>query len=329
MMRLELKIFKTHEIPSEYWEEITSGFNRVFSQNKEPGFFRKYYLHTPFGYSYHALVFNNENHIIASNSLIPVKYKDKLNGELFLGLSGGTFVLEDYRSDIYLFQDMLDALCTCCAKEGIVAIIGVPNENSFKYLMTFLDFTLVTYLPYYVLPVRFFNIAAPKLAFLDVFSILGCYLWAGFNFLASIIFRSSEKVSRFEPDHTNEFYRNRFFSGNYCELINRNIKCWYRIFKEKGINTLYIFDFREEDRRTFKALALTIIRLLKSEKPDLIVFIGYLRLKQSVLFKLPFCLEPQRLPLTFSLTNRRFNDYKEPMSKKSNWNFGLMNFDVR
>ena len=165
-----IKVFKTHEISDEHWHEVTTGFNKAFNLSRNSEYFREYYLRTLFGYSYHALVFEDDNKVIASNSLIPFRYQDTHNDkEVLIGQSGGTYVLEGYRNDIFIFQDMLSALWEYSEKEGVVASLGVPNENSFQYSIKFLESTLIGYLPYYVLPVRIFNIRSKQFA--------GCLLY--------------------------------------------------------------------------------------------------------------------------------------------------------
>ena len=76
-------------------------------------------------------------------------------------------------------------------------------------------------------------------------------------------------------------------------------------------------------------IGFTTTGLSAPKKPDIILFIGHLRLIQFLLMRVPRKSEPQPLPLIFNLTSSSYNEYFEPFSDEENWNFGLMNFDVR
>ncbi len=328
---MRIEVLKTHEIDKIYWLEIISEFNRAFNTNKEIEELVAFYNCTPLGYSYHALVFEDQaNRIIGYNALYPYVYLDKQDEEILVGVSGGTFVIPEFRKEIFIFADMVKALWEFISKEGIIATIGVSNENSYQYARQFLDARLISYLPYYALPVRVFNVLKlRKVSFLNYFSRALSYILLLFNLLLSFFMNSLEKQSRFELKLDGDFYLKRFGSNNYKVICVKNIRTYYRTVLEKGVRTIYLFDFRENRERSYKAFVRSVRYIFIKEKPDIIIFIGKLRIKQYLLIKVPCRFEPQRLPLTFNLTSPVFDKYLESMSDPNNWNFGLMNFDVR
>lgn len=328
---MKIEIYKTHEIDNKYWHEIIIEFNRAFDVNRKAEDLLALYYCTPLGYSYHVIVFEDKtNKIIGYNALYPYIYLDKQGDEILIGVSGGTFVIPEFRKEIFIFADMANALWEYVSKEGIVATVGVSNENSYQYARAFLDSRLISYLPYYVLPVRLFNVLKLKnISFLNYISRALAYILLFFNLPLSNLKNSLEKPSRFELKLDDTFYLKRFGRRCYKKINFNNIQAYYRIVLEKGVRTIYLYDFRENEKRTYWALVRSVKYILINETPDIIIFIGNLRIEQYLLIKVPHRLEPQNLPLTFNLTSREFDKYYGAMSDPKNWNFGLMNFDVR
>ncbi|MBP8959646.1 MAG: hypothetical protein KBG40_04390 [Bacteroidales bacterium] len=328
---MKIVVFKTHEISSGLWLNIINEFDKAFNVRKNVEEFINYYKHTVLGYSYHVIAFDEQNNLAGYNALYPAIYYDNIKEKnILIGISGGTFVVKEYRKDIFIFSDMIKSLLEYACKEGIVATLGVSNENSFKYALNFLESKLISYLPYYALPVRIFNILNIRsLKFLNFISVFFIHVFLILNNVLSNLINSLEKKARFEIVTDENFYFNRFYNNKYRKVNFEDIFAYYSIVEEREIKTVYLFDFRENGKRSYKSLVKTVRYILKVEKPDIILFIGYLRLKQFILIRVPWKIEPQHLPLTLNLTSFKHNLYLESMLKKENWNFGLMNFDVR
>ena len=329
MFIMRIEVYKTFEIEQNLWDEIVFEFNRVFKTTKKTEDLIYFYKSTPFGFSYHAVAFE-EDKVIGYNALYPYKYVEDEASEIVIGISGGTYVIPEFRNDIFIFSDLVRALWESGSKDGLIATLGVSNENSYQYAKHFLGAGLISYLPYYVLPFRIFNVLQlKKFSFLNIFSQIATYIHLTGNLLLSSLISNEEQPAKFELKLDEDFYKRRFESANYRIYRSENIKAYYRIVFEKGISSAYLFDFREKGKRTYKAIVRSASYIMKHEKPDIIIFIGYLRLPQYLLVRAPWRFEPQHLPLTYNTTSPSFNQYHEFMSKSINWNFGLMNFDVR
>jgi hypothetical protein len=118
------------------------------------------------------------------------------------------------------------------------------------------------------------------------------------------------------------------FGEKYTHFKGKKTEGIYRIFNEKGINTAYIMDFRENGKRTFKALVCLITQILQKEKVGAILFIGELNFRQFLLLPVPENKAPQRFPLTYDLLDNN-SEFETVLSNPKNWDFSLMNFDVR
>ena len=115
----------------------------------------------------------------------------------------------------------------------------------------------------------------------------------------------------------------------YKKVMIKEFAYCYRLMDEDGVKTAYLMDFRESNQRTSHALYKAAKHIVRVEKIDLIMFVGLLRLKQYILLPLPGKYVPQQLPLTFYLLNEKLSDKFDFFKSPENWNFSLMNFDVR
>ena len=119
------------------------------------------------------------------------------------------------------------------------------------------------------------------------------------------------------------------FKGPYQHIKKGNLQAYYRITDEDGKKTAYLMDFRDNGVRTAKSLNYAVRTIVKNEKPDAVLFVGWLRLKQCSLFKVPQTKVPKPLPLVYYILDKENKELYSDMDNVNNWNFSLMNFDVR
>ena len=326
---IKIIIKKTGEITAEEWDQITGGFNSEFIKDKRPEDLKKYYEATVLGFSYHALALAETGEFAGHTTFAPMFYKQK-NGERILTvLSGGSYVKKKFRSDIFIFKDMYMALAESAKNDGVLAVLGVPNKNSFKYFTKLLNAKFLYNLPYYVLPLRLNKLVQNKTASVFSFLILfavKCYLHTLHIF--SFFFNSKEKQIFFTIDYSEVAFLQRF-NETYNTVETGKYRFTYKIYNEKDISTAYIFDFTESGERTSRSLIRCCNYIACKEKADLLAFVGRLDLTQPVLMKLPVKKEPQQLPLTIDVLADYDHPLFEELGNTANWNFGLMNFDVR
>jgi hypothetical protein len=321
-----VKVFLTYEINDKQWEEIRDGFNKSFKRTSTIDDLKKYYTSTVKGYSYHALAFNDLGQVIGSNVVTPMPYINNL----ILGYSGGTYLLESYRNDISLLRRMLNALEQQCNNDGIKAILAVPNKNSLIYFKRVAKYSQIDTLHYLVLPVKIAPILKLKsLFFLDLFSIAFSWLIVLINYILSLFYNPVSQKVKYELSTEKDFFDKRFSSKHYKHIEKKDFECYYRVFNEGNIKTAYIMEYRYKGQRNLRALVLTCLTILKDTNCDIVMFIGHLRLKQLMLFKLPKKFEPQPLPLVYKILDASDKDNLQSMSQAINWKFSLVNFDAR
>jgi hypothetical protein len=324
---MDIQVVKTFELTDKIWAQIIEGFNSSFHRPTSIEKLKSFYKGNVLGYSYHALCME-DGKLIGFNSIIPYKYLFQ-EEEMLIGLSCSSFVLKEYRKDIFIFKDMYDALWSVCSANHYIAFVGVSNKNSYKYGIVFMKHVEIGTLPYFALPVRISKVLNKSRYFiLDLLSYLGAYGIALLS-LTSFIINSKEKKAVFRINTNENFYNKRFPATLYTCYQSGNTKAWYRIVEEEGVRTAYIMEFVERNIRTSGSLARIVWHILLKEKPDMILFVGTLRLKQFSLIKLPKKYEPKNLPLVYNQASVMEKRKYELLSKLDTWNFSLMNFDVR
>lgn len=324
----KIVVKKTQELTAADWEQIVSGFNEEFEREKSRGEMEKFYQASVTGYCYHALYWEGEE-LAGYNTLVPYHYNVKDAEPVLCCLSGGTFVRKKYRSDIFILKDMYSALAEVAAAAGCVAVLGVPNKNSYQYFVRLLKFKFLYALPYYVLPVKLSTVLKkPILKFADFFYKPSLWLVLQVYSLFSKILDAKEKQSYFNVQFPPEVFERRF-GNSYTKINQGGTHFCYKVSFEKGLNIAYILEFGHNSIRTKKALASTCKYILNNEKVDMIAFVGKLDLSQLVLLHLPEKMEPQKLNLIVQPLVAEDYPLFEQILKPENWNFGLMNFDVR
>lgn len=323
-----IKVYKTFEIDDHLWEQIVDGFNESFDLHFDIHHFKDgMSISNPWGYSYHAVAIDDETGDLKGfNTYYPYLYK---NGLKFL-VSGDVFVRKKYRKDIFLFLDMLEDLRTVCVKDGFVVALGVPNHNALDYSIKFLGSKLVGFLDYYTMPVHPSNCLSKP--YLKPFDCIAKYMVIGYvsvHTFLSKIFNPVETEVKYALEVNDNYLKARFGDSVYHKYQTGDIIAYYRIMDENSIKTAYLLDFREKNIRTKRALAKAVSYIVKYDCPDAVLFVGFLRLKQHVLFKVPKRFIPKPLPLVCGVINKSRKKDLEDISDKNNWNFSLMNFDVR
>jgi len=325
---MEIKVLKTFELTDKEWTQIVTGFNQSFDRNTTKERLVSLYKSNVSGYSYHAICYEHDT-VIGFTSILPFQYLHK-EQEFKAMLSCSSFVLKEYRSDAFLFKDMFEALKEECLKHGYSVFLGVPNKNSHKYSIVFLDSKDVGNLPYYALPSRLFAVLKKgRCKSVDTIIAFFICLFCNINKICSYALNFKEKLSEYSLVITDEFHKARFSAPYYSFSEKKNIKFWYRIVEEDNVKTAYLMDFRENQVRTNKALCTAAWHILRKEKIDIILYVGTLRMKQGLLLKVPSKFIPKPLPLTYNLLDIENKQQFDSMSDLNLWDFGLMNFDGR
>jgi len=323
---MEIKVCTTNEWSQKEWSTYKESFNAVFKKDYDLSYFKHKYTTALDGHAYHALLLNNEQYVVGGCSVVPFKYK-KGDDVIKVGQAVDVFIHEEYRTDLLMLRKMYIQLKKILIANGIGVVIAVPNATTYPYWKNIVKWKDVGDLTYWMLPVRVGNVIK-KWSFLNVFSLAFTYLWLGFNAVMMFIANNKEKESLYELVTDDAFCKNRY-SYEHEKIVNGNVTFYYRICNEKGVQTVYLLDAKQNDRFSFKALFNGVRNIVRDTNADLILYVGPMKLFQTLLIKVPKKFEPKRLPLTCDILNKEdINTYAD-MLEYNNWNFGLLNYDVR
>lgn len=323
---MEIKICLTNDWSNKTWDNYCVSFNDVFNKNLNVSYFKQKYNKVVDGHSYHALLYDENQDIVGGCTVIPLIYKK--NKELVkIGQAVDVFILEEYRTDPLMLRRMYVKLKKCLIANNIIAVMAVPNSTVYSYWKNVVKWKDVGRLRYWVIPLRLGNILK-KSNTLNLFSLYLINMWILFNNLLSFFINKKEKKSLYELriDETFLGYR---FTKNHNKVVIGDFTFYYTINNEKGIQTAYVLDAREGNQVSFKALIKASKFIAKKTNVDLILYIGPLKLFQTIFLKVPKKFEPKELPLTCDILDEvNFKNYADMLEIK-NWNFGLLNYDVR
>ena len=327
-----IRVYKTFEISDDLWAQIADGFNESFEGHSTTSQSLKesFYVRNQWGYAYHAVASeDNTGELIGFTTYTPNLYMDNLK----ILVSGSSFVRKKFRKDIFVFLDMINELKDKCSEEGFVVGLGVSNHNSLEYSLKFLGGILVGYLDYYILPVNISKCLRKKcIQPFNGISRFFAKMYLELMSITSMIHNAKEKQVKYALLSDEDYLNARFPASIYKKYEKGNCCAYFRIVEEteaNNVRTAYLLDFRENGVRTKKALTKAVRFIVKNEICDAVMFVGWLRLKQHVLIKVPKRFIPKPLPLTYGPLNKKDKKIYEDMSDMNNWNFSLMNFDVR
>lgn len=325
---MRVEVFKTHEISEPLWEKISEGFNECFEgfHASKESMKRGFCVSTQTGYSYHGVALTDEDDVMGYTIFTPTFYENGLK----IVAGGGTYIRKQYRDDFLLFAKIVNALKQRCYEDGYQAVIAVPNANSKDYAIRINRFVYVDDLDYYILPLHPSKVLhKPALSLLDGITNLVLKVWININGLFSKLFDYSAKEKKVRLVVDDDFYSSRFKEECYICKESGKYRYSYRHYDEDGTDTIYLMDFRENGKRTSHALSFCLKEIIKKDKADAILFVGFLDMKQSSLIKVPKRFVPKPLPFTFHVIDKTNKELVEIMKNRSAWDFSLMNFDVR
>lgn len=326
-----IELFRTEEISDNLWQEITEGFNITFDTNHSVEHFKKYYVSNVMGYSLHAVKFNEGGELMGYNSFVPSIYSFG-EREIKVVNSGGSFVLKQFRKDIFIFHDMFKALLDFSKELGFDLEVGVPNKNSFKYAIKINKSTHLTDLPYYILPINISKILKKdRLKSINIFSKIFISFNTTITSMFSHILNTTETSKPIHIKIDNKLLSSRLSNKDrYHKFTDGCNWGYYRIYDEQGITTAYIMQFGgKKNKKDLRSLSKLVSYILRHEQVDVIMYVGTLNLKQNILLKVPEKFIPQKLHLVYHIIDKSNTKLVETCKDFNNWDFGLINFDAR
>ncbi len=321
---MEIKVCKSTEWSDREWKTYAYGFNEVFSTSYSVDFFRDKYLSVYKGYSLHSLLLDDDGNVGGGVTVIPCVYSCG-DGDFLNGLAVDVFIRPSCRVDPLMLRRMYRQLRRLLESEGVSAVTAVPNAMAYPYWKNVVKWKDVGDVDYWVVPVRAGNVLGKLKTVLNCGSLLYSYCVYAFSAL-TIPFSGKQKRYSYVISADDRYIVHKFSSGNYTVVKDGNTQVVYRIVDEEGVKTAYVISATKKGLRSAVAYRKAVGLLLK-EKVDIIIYVGKMGIFQTLFMKVPKKFEPKELPLMFDviIPNEMFSNAYDI----NNWDFGLLNYDVR
>lgn len=314
-------IFKTtNELSVNERDLFGKLFSSVFKKDISYCEFDRKYMLTPLGYSYHGLMFSEEQ-LVGTYNIIPYLY-NYFGARILFGLSTDMMVNEEYRGGPFSVINMVNLVYEGLKRDNIGFIFGFPNDNAYQFTKRILKWNDIGELDFYALPI---NIAAlkPGLSWVNAITRLCAGSFARMPRI------QREIVTNFNIQKVSDkCFKEHRYNGQYKVIdLPSGGRCIYRIYAEAGgVSTLYIIDVDPLTSRNFVG-AVREIHTIADKQADLILYVGKLPFNPSGLIRIPRSKQPRRIMMCGKVLDWQLVD--ERALKIENWNVNISNFDVR
>jgi len=309
----------TDQLTESEQEQMRDLFRLVFNKKMTKDTFKRKFLYTPRGYSYHSLMLC-EGVIVGAFSAVPGRYRFFGKEQIFC-LSVDTMIYEKYRGAGHLMK-MANLVHQGLISDSIPFIFGFPNEHFYPVQRRLLKYADIGELDYYVLPVNIGSVVR-KLKFLNGLSRGFCKFATRFSRIPG----NSGAGYNVTKVIDERFEQHRYDEGYSRIALADAAECIYKIYEEEGgIRTLYIIDVVP---LTPASLAKGVKRICQTavNAVDIIIYVGKLPSRPAGLWKVPDSKKPQRIRMTGKILIPDAVD--ESVFNIDNWRVNISDFDVR
>ena len=325
MSTVTFTTLKTNELTAAQLTSIVQSFNSVFEKNIHEFDFTRQYINNSKGYSYHSIM-EVEGQTVGYFSAIPYNYSYFSVEKIFCYI-GALFILPAFRNDPLAMFKLYRNAKKLMQEEGVFLAMAVPNKNAYPYFMHALKWKEVSQLPYYALPVKYANITGSN-KILNSLSSVFVSVWLGLNKLVSIFYNSKQQPSSIYLLPKEPLMEQHRYGDSHKKIKQKTFAAFYTVVNEEAINTAYLIDFyNNHNKRDSNSLLKAVNYIVQNEKVDIVLYVGELKMKQTVLFRIPKKKEPRTVNFCVEVLNK--DNIEAKAFDEASWNFGLYNFDVR
>lgn len=165
--KYKILVKKTNELTENEWLIYVNEFNRIFNRNYSKDDLIRKYTVTPLGFSFHSLVYVDNNLVGAQSQIVELfDYKKQV---IKVACGVDLFVKEEYRKSFTLLNDLWESADSLLLEYNVKAQIGNPLPDLLAYHEAAqTGWRLISTLSTYLLPLSF-KVVHPLLGFLDLF----------------------------------------------------------------------------------------------------------------------------------------------------------------
>ena len=313
-------LFKTtHELTQEERDGIIKLFEEAFDRRIDYEFlFEHYYFLTPLGYSYHALLKDN-NRIMGHNAYVPLSFY--YQGRKMLFVDTVSSMMSPECRDFMLYYKLLTNSYKKLKEVGIPFVYGHPNDNAYPVVSKSKLLEDIGRMDLYFLPVRI-GCIKKSLRLLNPCSRLFCYLWVKSSELLA-----SKRIYHFGIEQDKEsFKETRYKRDEYERFISNDCEAIYKFKEYNGIRTAFLMEVYPKSPSNFVQAVNHILRQHKADL-DLIMYPGTLPFATTGMIKLPLKYHPKQFHFSGHVINPEAVE-KDYIMNIENWDENLSIYDL-
>ena len=311
---------KTTELSDNEINQFCSLYTTVFCKaDKSIDSFKKEYMNSALGYSFHSLMFL-DGELVGAHNEIPVHYI--INGEKVIFCFGTDVMIKEGFRNFFNLAKLVSLSEKALKNDGIMFIFGFPNEKSYSVFNKAFKYRDIGCLNTYVLPYRIGGIN-PKFKFLNPFSIVAAKLMSSLSVL-----RTNKQSNSYLIDKDREAqakYRFQWFGGKYNIVSVEDFCFVYKIILKDNIKTAFLLDLNVVNPQNLVQAIKYIIKK-DSKNFDLLIYTGKLNFNAFPLIRVPKKLEPKKFKFHGKLIGSEQID--ERIFSIENWNVNLLCYDL-
>jgi hypothetical protein len=326
---MEIRTVSSDKISEAEWGSYTRSFNEVFGKDFLVNDFIHKYRRTIDGFSYHSFLID-EATIAGSCTVIPYPYLyDGIR--IRTGLAVDVFILPAYRKDPLVLLKLYRSLRELLKEKEIAFVLAVPNDMAYSYWKSVVKWKDIGRIPYYIYPLRPGTILKKKCFLLNAGGRCALlFYWRLIRTLA-VFLNPEEQPARFRVDRSEKILEEQRFTRTHRVIIRKDTWFAYRIVQEDNISTAYLIEFYSisKGKKDLVSLLTSLREIIDRESPDIIIYVGELKFRQHILFRVSGKREPKALNLTGDMLFPEKFSSAGALFDYTNWDFGLFNYDVR
>ena len=327
---MDFRLKKTNELSDSEMGQICELFSSIFESDRSLDMFKKQFLGTPLGYSYHGLMLDGTR-IVGSYSAMPYRYLYD-GQELLFTLSVDTMIAKEYRGDPWAFIRMVNPTYDAARADNIPFAYCFPNDSIYLIRKKILRWRDIGTLSYYVLPVSM-RVKWPALSFLDSILCGGVSIAArqrvsepALAAQTQPLFVVQKKTDQAFMDYRYSFYHR--YSSEGTGYIKVESPCGHFVYRREvfdGVAAAFLVDIYP---LTKPHLTYAVSRVLAAEKHRVaaIIYVGHLGFRPNGLFKLPKRREPKKVRMTGKILIEGVVD--ERIFDLDHWCVNLSNYEA-
>ena len=317
MIRIENR--KTTELTQDERKQILAGFNEAFSLNRPLEVMLNQYVHNPFGYSWHNVVYDDDK-IIGHICAIPNYYW--CNGEKVVFVDGvDAFIYKEYR-DGEIFLNQLQSYFGHMKKIGVKLMLGFPDAKVMKLYAKTKVYQKIGEMQTYILPFRIGGVK-PSLKLFNWVS--EAFAWS-YVYLTGLF--ASRNVMKFKIEKDTESFnatRYKRMDGDYTTVRKGDLEFFYKCMPFHGVRAAFLIDVTGKSAKHFNDAVKYILKRNRKEF-DVILYVGNLYFKNSGFIKVPQKFAPKQFNFIVKFFDKSYNN--ELVKNIKNWDVNLASYDV-